>query len=83
MGAGRIAGMILTPGFMTAMDADKDASITRQEFDATTAKWFETWGGSQGGGLTEEQIRTGLSRDFPLPQGMPGFGRRHHLKNNL
>ena len=73
MGMGGIAGMMLAPAFLAAMDTDKDGSVGHQEFTAGFAKWFESWGGRAGGGLTEEQIRAGLDRDLPM-RGMPGFG---------
>lgn len=74
MGKGGLTGMLLGPGFFTAMDTDKNGSVSREEFQAGFARWFESWGGRANGELTEEQIRAGLNRDFPRPQGMPGLG---------
>ena len=69
-----MAGTLLGSAFVTAMDADHNGSVSRQEFSAAFSKWFEAWGGRPSGALTPEQIRTGLDRDLPMPEGMPGFG---------
>jgi type 1 glutamine amidotransferase len=51
-------------------DADKDGSVTRDEFKATFDRWFSVAGG--GGALTREQLATGLASIFPAPPA--GFG---------
>lgn len=71
-GPGGGPGMMLSSAFVTAMDLDKDGKITRQEFQDTFAKWFEDWGGKNGA-LSEEQIRTGINKDLPMPRP-PGGG---------
>jgi hypothetical protein len=72
-GIGGIASMLLGPGFFGAIDTDKNGSVSSQEFSGSFTRWFESWGGRASGALTEEQIRIGMNRDFPRPQGMPGF----------
>ena len=71
-------GMFLGGAFMTALDANRDKSITREEFTQGFARWFEAWGGSNSAPLTEEQLRTGISKSlapsFGSPPGGPGFG---------
>jgi spore coat protein H len=80
-GAGRggpgmdgMAGPLLGSALVAAMDTDHNGSVSRHEFSAAFSKWFEAWGGKSSGALTLEQIRIGLDRDLPLPEGMPGFG---------
>ena len=58
--------------FVTAMDSDKDGTVTRPEFEAAFAKWFEAWGGKDGP-LNEDQIREGINKDLPMPRP-PGGG---------
>ena len=65
-------GMMIAGAFVATMDSDKDGKITRQEFEAAFAKWFEDWGGKDGS-LTEDQIRTGINKDLPMPRP-PGGG---------
>jgi hypothetical protein len=64
-------GTFLAPAFMTAMDADKDGQLTREEMAAGFAKWFEAWNTDKSGSLSEEQLRAGLNRDL---QFRPAFG---------
>lgn len=67
-------GMFLAPAFQQAMGATQNAPITREQFARGFAKWFESWGGTKTGYLTEEQVRSGINRDL-APRGMPGgFG---------
>lgn len=71
-------GMFLGGAFMTAMDTDKDETITRGEFTQAFGKWFESWNTDKGGALTDEQLRAGINQEFsPFrggPPGGPGFG---------
>lgn len=63
--------MFLQRGFMTAMDADKDGVISRDEFAKAFDGWFAKWSGGAAV-LTEEQLRAGLGRDLmPMPAGPP------------
>lgn len=64
-------GNFLAPAFLTAMDADKDGQLSREEMSAGFAKWFEAWNTDKSGLLTEEQLRAGLNRDL---QFRPAFG---------
>ena len=75
-GPGRFGpGMFLGNGFMTALDADKDGAITRDEFARGFTKWFESWNKNGGGLLTEEELRAGINQDLgPFRGGPPGSG---------
>jgi spore coat protein H len=65
--------MFLPAAFLATMDANKDGIITRDEFTRGFEKWFQSWGGTAAGGLTEEQIRAGINRDLAPRPGMPGM----------
>jgi outer membrane protein assembly factor BamB len=73
-GFGRFVG----PGFFTASDADKDGSLTRDEWTGTFAKWFTEWDKDKAGVLDEAKLREGLNAALPRPQfgqgGPPGGG---------
>jgi hypothetical protein len=70
--------MFLGPVFMGALDANKDGSLSREEFLSGFAHWFAAWNTDKSGLLTEEQLRAGVDRDLSpfrfMPQGGPGFG---------
>ncbi len=71
-------GMFLGGAFMTALDANKDKSLTREEFTQGFARWFDAWGAGKNTPLTEEQLRTGINQSLAPslggPPGGPGFG---------
>ena len=67
----------------SALDADKDGSLSQVELKTTFSKWFDEWDSSKGGALQEEQVREGLNAVLPMPSsgglgrggGGPGGGR--------
>jgi hypothetical protein len=68
--------MFLGNAFMTALDADKDGTISRDEFMGGFAKWFESWNTDNSGVLTDEQLRAGINKEFsPFRGGPPGNPR--------
>ena len=70
-------GMFLSGGFMSAMDVNKDSTVSHQEFIAGFNKWFEAWDTGKAGLLTEEQLREGINRELGPGRGgisgPPGF----------
>jgi hypothetical protein len=65
--------MFIGPGLFQAVDANKDAALTRTEFKETFGKWFAEWDSGKTGGLTEEKLRIGLNAVLPQPSfGGPG-----------
>jgi outer membrane protein assembly factor BamB len=63
------------PGLFTALDSNKDGSLTRAEMNATFGKWSSEWDSEKSGALTERQLRDGLSAALPRPNfGGPGAG---------
>ena len=56
----------------TAIDADKDGAITRDEIRGAFTKWGTAWDEAKAGAVTQEQIFRGLSAAFPAsPGGQP------------
>ena len=75
-GGGGNPGRFIGPGLFTAMDTDKDGTLTREELKATFAKWFADWDKEKGGAIDEGQLREGLNGVLPRGQGGgPGGGR--------
>jgi spore coat protein CotH len=65
---------VLERGFLDALDANHDGSITREEFQRGFSKWFQAWNSDGTKRLTEVQLRAGIRQDLlPFPGG-PGFG---------
>ena len=50
-----------------ALNPDKDASLTRNELEATFDKWFTQWDTNKSGALNEAALRTGLNAALPQP----------------
>jgi type 1 glutamine amidotransferase len=67
-GGGRGAAAI---GFFTAVDANKDAAVTRDEMKSTFDRWFTEWDSAKAGSLTQEQLVAGLSAALPAPPPPP------------
>ncbi len=68
-------GLFLGAPLHSALDADKDGTVTRAEFTTGMARWFSSWDTDQSGSLTVEQLRAGIEKDLlRLPAGFPGFG---------
>ena len=60
---------------MSALDANKDETITRDEFVQGFAGWFTAWNTDKSGVLTDEQLRAGINKDLSPSRGGPrGFG---------
>jgi type 1 glutamine amidotransferase len=61
----------VAPGLFTAVDADKDGAVTRDEMKATFDRWFTEWDTAKAGALTQEQLATGLNAALPAPPPAP------------
>ncbi len=55
----------------TAVDANKDGSVTREELKAVFAKWLAD---SKSDSLTQEQLAAALTAALPPPAAPAGFG---------
>ena len=72
-GRGFGPGRFIGPGFFTAVDTDKNGSLTRAELKGTFQKWFAQWDAEKSDSLTEEKLRDGLNAALPQPNfGGPG-----------
>lgn len=68
-------GMIFGGPFAEALDQNKDAAVSREEFALGFAKLFKAWNTNQNGLLTQEQLRAGIDKDLsPFKGGFPRFG---------
>jgi spore coat protein CotH len=59
--------VFLADAFLSAMDANKDGVITREEFSQTFARWFAAWSSPSGSPLTQQQLSAGINRAFAPP----------------
>jgi type 1 glutamine amidotransferase len=57
----------VAPVLFTALDTDKDGSLTRSEMKSAFDSWFGSWDGARAGSLTLDQLSAGLSVLFPAP----------------
>jgi type 1 glutamine amidotransferase len=57
----------VAPALFTALDTDKDGSLTRSEMKSAFDSWFGSWDGAHAGSLTLDQLTAGLSVLFPPP----------------
>ncbi len=74
-GRGFGPGRFIGPGLFTAVDADKNGSLTRAELRGVFEKWSSDWDADKSGSLSEPELRTGLSAALPPPSfGGPGGG---------
>src|SRR5688500_4115967 len=64
---GRAGGM--SSALFTALDANKDGALTRDELKATFNSWYTAWDTSKANALTPEQVFMGLSAAFPAAPG--------------
>lgn len=67
-------GMFVGPGLFTALDADKDGALTRDEMKGAFEKWAAEWDADHSGTLSEAEIRDGLNAALPRPR-IGGFER--------
>ncbi|HWE36835.1 MAG TPA: ThuA domain-containing protein, partial [Isosphaeraceae bacterium] len=67
-------GGFIGGGLFTALDADKDGTLTRDELRVAFSKWSTAWDADKDGILSETELRDGLNAALPRPN-IPGFGR--------
>jgi hypothetical protein len=72
--AGSGLGAMFGRPLFQALDANKDSTVTRDEFTQGFARLFQTWNRDQNQGLTWEQLRSGIAKDLPAQRG--GFSPR-------
>ena len=67
------AGKVLAPKLFELSDADRDGSVSREEFRAMFAGWHEKWSGGKGE-VDGNQVLDGLNTVFPPRRGAGDFG---------
>jgi type 1 glutamine amidotransferase len=67
-------GLSLGPRLFTALDADKDGSLTREELKNGFAQWAAAWDADKSGALSEAEVRNGLNVALRGP-AVSGFER--------
>jgi predicted dehydrogenase len=80
--AGRFGEIVPGPaggGLFSALDADKDGSVSRSDLREAFAKWFGDWDKEKSGALGEDQLRGGIASVLPPPDfgGQRGQGGRN------
>jgi type 1 glutamine amidotransferase len=57
----------------TALDTDKDGTLTRPELESGFNSWFTAWDNTNSGTLTQSQILAGIGKLLPAPPAVkPG-----------
>ncbi|MCU1234561.1 MAG: hypothetical protein JWP63_2528 [Candidatus Solibacter sp.] len=65
--------MAIAPAFLKG-DRDGDGKLSREEFRALGAVWFNAWDTEKQGKVNEEQLRAGLGSSMSMPGGPGGPG---------
>ncbi len=58
----------------TALDANKDGAVTRDEMRAAFAAWFTAADSAGAGSITQDQLAAALTAALPQPAAPVGFG---------
>ncbi len=66
----------------TALDADRDGTLTRSEMESGFNSWFSAWDSTNSGTLKQDQILAGVSKLFPAPAPKPGQGNTFNVAGN-
>jgi hypothetical protein len=67
------AGGRAAQALFTALDTDKDGTLTRAELEYGFNSWFTAWDDTHSGTLTEPQILAGTTKLLPAPPAVkPG-----------
>jgi type 1 glutamine amidotransferase len=64
----------VTAALFTALDANKDSGVTRDEMRTTFDRWYSEWDAAKANALTVEQIFMGLSTALPAPPAAAAGG---------
>jgi type 1 glutamine amidotransferase len=62
----------VAPALFTALDMDKDGSLTKAEMKSAFDSWFTKWDSERTGSLTHDQLLAGLNVLFPAPAAPAG-----------
>ena len=70
-------------GIFTAVDGNKDSSVTRDELKAAFAKWLSDGDTARAGALTQEQLAAAISAALPQPVPNPAAARGPQPQNQV
>ena len=74
-GAGGTGGNATTTALWTALDGDKDGSVTRAEMKGAFEKWYDATDTAKSGSVTPDQLGPALTTALGLPApAAPGAG---------
>ena len=76
-------GRFMGEGLFGASDANKDGTLTREEFKSTFSKWFDEWDANKSASLDEAKLREGLNAALPVSVVAPRRLRFTNSKNSL
>ena len=66
-------GARTSQALFSALDTDKDGTLTRSELESGFNSWFTAWDNTHSGTLTQSQISAGISKLLPAPPAVkPG-----------
>ncbi len=68
-------GTFLAPAVLQKADQDHNEKVSLAELQKLAETWWNEWDAAGNGSLTDQQLGDGLSRTFPMPQGIGGPGR--------
>lgn len=73
----------LSGSLFTAVDANKDAAVTKEELKSAFERWFTAWDSEKSGALTQEQVNVGLNATLAPPANAGFFptGRGRAVQN--
>ena len=73
----------LSASLFTAVDANKDAAVTRDELKSAFEHWFTAWDSEKGGTITQAQANVGLNATLAPPANAGFFptGRGPAVQN--
>ncbi len=61
----------VAPALFTAVDTNKDGSVTKDELKTSFDGWFTSWDASRSGSVTQAQMAAGLTAALPAPPAPP------------
>jgi len=68
-------GTFLAPAVLQKADQDHNEKASLAELQKLAETWWNEWDAAGNGFLTDQQLGDGLSKAFPMPQGIGGPGR--------
>ena len=67
-------GSGVAPQLFTAVDANKDGAVTREEMKSAFDRWFTEWDAQKAGSLSQQELAAGLGAAIPAAPPAPAQG---------